>query len=147
VRSIQEKSITKRYSGVVLKSNQNQFILQKRENKKNISNPGLITTFGGVCKHNESHIECAVREIKEELCYILNSKKLILFLNLIKKEMNGLHTYCEFFYYKKSISLTELNLIEGEEIICFDKSVFIDFEKSLSPTCEKVLTTYMNIGI
>lgn len=147
MRSIQEKSITKRYSGVVLKSNQNQFILQKRENKKNISNPGLITTFGGVCKHNESHIECAVREIKEELCYILNSKKLILFLNLIKKEMNGLHTYCEFFYYKKSISLTELNLIEGEEIICFDKSVFIDFEKSLSPTCEKVLTTYMNIGI
>ena len=147
MKNVRDKSIAKRYSGVVLISNQNQFILQKRENKKSISNPGLITTFGGVCKHSESHIECAVREIEEELCYLLDSEKLISFLNLIKKEMNGTYSYCEFFYYIKSVSVDELNMTEGEEIICFDKSAVVDFEGILSPICEKVLTTYINIEI
>jgi 8-oxo-dGTP pyrophosphatase MutT (NUDIX family) len=66
------KLFRKRYSGVLLISKNNEFILQKRENKINISNPGLITTFGGVCKINESHRDCAVREIMEELCYHIN---------------------------------------------------------------------------
>lgn len=54
------------YSGILLKSKDNNFILQKRDKKKNIINPNKLSVFGGKSKHGENPLNCAIRELKEE---------------------------------------------------------------------------------
>ncbi len=58
---------TKKYAGVVLFTPDKKFILQKRENISNITNPGKITLFGGTCLPKEHSLQCVLREIKEEM--------------------------------------------------------------------------------
>ena len=135
----------KRYSGVILLSCDNEFVLQKRENKTDISNPGLITTFGGVCKHNETHIDCLIREINEELRYSLNRKNIFHFLNLQKKEMDETYTNCVFYYYSERVQINNLNLTEGEEIIRLKDNSIAKYEHLLSPVCKEVLRKYKSI--
>lgn len=43
-----------------------QFILQKRDEKLGIKNPGMIAAWGGALEHPETPLRAAVREIWEE---------------------------------------------------------------------------------
>jgi 8-oxo-dGTP pyrophosphatase MutT (NUDIX family) len=44
-------------------------LLQLRDDKPDIIYPGGIGLFGGHCEDNESALDCAVRELAEELTY------------------------------------------------------------------------------
>jgi 8-oxo-dGTP pyrophosphatase MutT (NUDIX family) len=129
-----------RYSGVVLISQKKQFILQRRDNKIDTVNPGLITTFGGTCKNHESEIDCAVREIFEELCYCLDRDKLKLFTHFIKTDGDGKYAYMKFYIYKTRIDAKQLRLTEGETI----ELVPIEMENrnldDYSFVCKKIIT-------
>lgn len=74
----------KKYSEIILITQKNEFILQRRENKRNIDNTGLITVFGVVFENNETHLDCILREIKEELDFNLKSEEIKYFIDFDK---------------------------------------------------------------
>lgn len=53
-------------ASVILLNFDGKFILQKRDNKQGIRNPGMITTWGGAVEAGENFLQAAVREIHEE---------------------------------------------------------------------------------
>lgn len=55
------------YAGCLIVVDGNTLILQKRDNIIGISNPGMVTTFGGRFKEGEGPKEALKRELREEL--------------------------------------------------------------------------------
>src|SRR4051812_41586401 len=79
------------YCGVVLIAvDGDRVILQQRDDKPGIANPGLITTFGGVSEGEEYPHETAVREIREELGIdIWPQSELNHLCDIVKTEADG----------------------------------------------------------
>ena len=65
-------------------------ILQVRDDKQGITNPGYISSFGGHIEPGEEPIEAAVREINEETNLNLTSDDLTFYRRCRKtKEVHG----------------------------------------------------------
>ena len=64
------------YAGALLITPDNKIILQQRDNKPGIMNPGQITTFGGAVEEGETPEQAIVRELKEELDLEYNQPEL-----------------------------------------------------------------------
>ena len=61
--------------GFLLKTPQNTFLFQERDQNTQ-RNPGMIAPFGGGVEQNETPIECAIRELQEELELTITPKDL-----------------------------------------------------------------------
>jgi len=84
-----------------------KYLLQLRDNTKNIKDPNTWGLFGGHLKKNESIKQCIKRELKEELD--LNIKKIIfLFKVFYLKDKRE----CYIFFTK--IKNQKLKLLEGK---------------------------------
>lgn len=114
INSTSYKPFDRYYSGVILLSSKNELILQRRENKPEITNAGKISTFGGMAFGGELANECAIREIEEELDYRLDKTKLI-FFNEIETQLNKQYILCSYFYLL-DVDVDKLFLKEGEKI-------------------------------
>jgi 8-oxo-dGTP pyrophosphatase MutT (NUDIX family) len=64
------------YAGFLLKTIDNKLLLQQRDNKPNIVNPGMIAIFGGTAKAKETPVVCAIREAAEEVGLIVSKNEL-----------------------------------------------------------------------
>jgi ADP-ribose pyrophosphatase YjhB (NUDIX family) len=53
-------------ASVVFINPEGKLIFQKRDNKPNIRNPNMISTWGGACEKNETPLQAAIREVHEE---------------------------------------------------------------------------------
>ena len=96
--------------------NKNKYLLQLRDNKKNINSPNRWCFFGGGFNKGETAEECVKREIQEELsikCKILT--KIYEYINY-KTE-----TYNYFFHVKPIDKIILSNLNEGQDIGWFNK--------------------------
>ena len=101
------------YAGVLFITKENTLLLQQRDDKPNIVNPGMITTFGGLVEDNETPIEGLLREINEETNLKPKGKDLIFFKNLSKVEDDGTETLLHL-YLLKDISKSLLDIYEGK---------------------------------
>lgn len=61
------RSYNGRYCGAVLFDKSGNVIVQSRDQKPGIVNPGMITLFGGGQDENEPSQACIIRELSEEL--------------------------------------------------------------------------------
>ena len=61
------KPTLKQYAGALLLTPEGKVIMQQRDNKPGIMNPGQITTFGGAVEEGETPDRAIIRELKEEL--------------------------------------------------------------------------------
>ncbi len=138
--------IARRYAGVVLVSTNNEFILQRRDNKKGIVNPGLITPFGGSCKSEEHTQNCAIREIQEELNYQLLPEKLSFLTHFLKQEKDGSYTYMHFYSYNEKIDAKRLNLSEGEGIELTPLEKDVSAIENYSAVCKRVINEFKTKG-
>ena len=94
-----------------------KYLLQLRDNKKNIFFPNFWCLFGGRVNTNETYTEALKREIKEEINLIVNVKKKIM-SNSYK--MIGLKKKRKLIYYEcKKIKNTEMILNEGQRFQFF----------------------------
>lgn len=78
--------IEKSFVSVLLVNEKRQALMQLRDNKPSIVNPGLWTLISGGIELGESYSETAYREMKEETGYKLNNP--FEFLNLVF-QLNG----------------------------------------------------------
>lgn len=107
-------------AGVILRDSEGRILLQHRDDKKEISSPNSWCIFGGRIEKGETPIDCAVREIKEELCIDLSKEK----LKLLKKIFIGGFSY-HIYEYSKTVTLRDLNQKEGQGMGFFTREEII----------------------
>ncbi|MEO9476757.1 MAG: NUDIX domain-containing protein [Cyclobacteriaceae bacterium] len=102
------------YCATLLISEENKYILQRRDSSSAVTNPGMISAFGGRLEGDETPIQCAIRELNEELSLKIDESDLG-FLYRTKVLFDGKIIECIFFIIK-SIKIKDLCLTEGKKI-------------------------------
>ena len=97
------------YVGALLVDTNGKLIAQQRDDKPGITNPGMVSLFGGTSHEGESPIETLRRELEEELELEVNSNNLL--LQTIKHE-NGTNVACSI-YIVTGVDTKKLKLHEG----------------------------------
>ena len=99
--------------GLLLQTPKGTFLFQERD-KNTKRNPGMITPFGGGIDKGEAPVDCAVRELKEELELGITAKEL--------KEVGifqshfDVKTYLQI-YLIENVNVGDLTLNEGKSIM------------------------------
>jgi len=98
----------KSVKGIIV--NENNYLLQLRDDKRDIYFPNFWGIFGGQVEKNESNKKAIEREIREETNLIVKTSRMILstcskVINL-KKKFNTIYYECKILK-KKNIILTE----------------------------------------
>lgn len=97
------------YVGALLVDTNGKLIVQQRDDKPGITNPGMVSLFGGTSHEGESPIETLRRELQEELELEINSNNLL--LQTVKHE-NGTNVACSI-YIVTGVDAEKLKLHEG----------------------------------
>ena len=97
------------YVGALLVDTNGKLIVQQRDDKPGITNPGMVSLFGGTSHEGESPIETLRRELQEELELEVNSSNLL--LQTVKHE-NGTNVACSI-YIVTGVDAEKLKLHEG----------------------------------
>ena len=97
------------YVGALLVDTNDKLIAQQRDDKPGITNPGMVSLFGGTSHEGESPIETLRRELQEELELEVNSNNLL--LQTVKHE-NGTNVACSI-YIVTGVDAEKLKLHEG----------------------------------
>ena len=102
---------------VVLKSREGKYLLQLRDNKKEIVYPGMWALFGWGVENGEAPWETAAREMEEELGLRLKEDNFTLVL--VSRKPGGFRQYN--FICNACIDITELKLMEGQDMKLFSR--------------------------
>ena len=97
------------YVGALLVDTNDKLITQQRDDRPGITNPGMVSLFGGTSHEGESPIETLRRELQEELELEVNSNNLL--LQTVKHE-NGTNVACSI-YIVTGVDAGKLKLHEG----------------------------------
>ena len=97
------------YVGALLVDTNGKLIAQQRDDKSGITNPGMVSLFGGTSHEGESPIETLRRELQEELELEVSSNNLL--LQTVKHE-NGTNVACSI-YIVTGVDAEKLELHEG----------------------------------
>ena len=97
------------YVGALLVDINGKLIAQQRDDKPGITNPGMVSLFGGTSHEGESPIETLRRELQEELELEVSSNNLL--LQTVKYE-NRTNVAC-FIYIVTGVDAEKLELHEG----------------------------------
>ncbi len=97
------------YVGALLVDTNGKLIAQQRDDKSGITNPGMVSLFGGTSHEGESPIETLRRELQEELELEVSSNNLL--LQTVKHE-NGINVACSI-YIVTGVDAEKLELHEG----------------------------------
>ena len=97
------------YVGALLVDTNGKLIVQQRDDKPGITNPGMVSLFGGTSHEGESPIETLRRELQEELELEVNSNNLL--LQTVKHE-NGTNVAFSI-YIVTGVDAEKLKLHEG----------------------------------
>ena len=97
------------YVGALLVDTNGKLIAQQRDDKPGITNPGMVSLFGGTSHEDESPAETLRRELQEELELDINPDNIL--LQTVKHE-NGTNVACSI-YLIEGVDVDTLNLHEG----------------------------------
>jgi 8-oxo-dGTP diphosphatase len=94
-----------------------RFLLQQRDDISGIINPGKVALFGGHCESGETYLQCIVRDMHEELSYLVPPQRFESFLSYDGPTMDndGGTSSGEFFVIRdipvEAVSVTEGSLL------------------------------------
>ena len=112
----------RRIGCAVLLDMQGRLLLQQRDDIPGILQPGKISLFGGHCETGETNLECAVREINEEISYPVSADRCELLVKYEGADIDLLESIggtldCEI-YLVRDIPAEKLVITEGALFIC-----------------------------
>jgi UDP-N-acetylmuramate--alanine ligase len=111
---VREHFHTARTAGVVLVDSEGQFLLQKRDDKPTINNPGMLTSFGGAVEGEETNREAALRELGEETNLTIESADLDYLVTIYQPmTIEGIPRYITYFTLK-DVNAEQLEVYEGQ---------------------------------
>jgi len=129
----------------ILISNDNEFILQQRDNKSGIARPGIITNFGGSVEKGEKPINAIIREIQEELNINLGEKDFQSLGSSIRKGSLDNTEHLTHLFVARNIKKQDLILREGRAIIYVKPNESLD-ALNLSPGTKNVLVMFKKLS-
>lgn len=110
----------------ILISTEDEFILQLRDNKPDIAQPGMISFFGGGVEDGEEPQDAIVREIEEELSIQLDKNDFSFLDSVIRTSSRSGNKHRAHLFVARGIKKEDLVLGEGEAI------VFVKCDESLA---------------
>jgi 8-oxo-dGTP diphosphatase len=95
-----------------------RFLLQQRDDIAGIIHPGKVALFGGHREGDETYLECAVREINEEISYFVPAEHFehLASLDGTDFDVDG-GTVCGEFFVVRNIPVDALVITEGSLLI------------------------------
>lgn len=91
-----------------------ELILQQRDDKPGITNPGLVTTFGGGLEEGESALDAAFRELHEETSLKISRDRFVKYGDYQKtKEIHG-EDWTVTFFVVKDVDYVGMKVFEGQ---------------------------------
>ncbi|MCS3765338.1 NUDIX domain-containing protein [Bradyrhizobium centrosematis] len=123
-----------------------RLLLQLRDDLPGILQPGKIGLFGGHREVGESALECAVREIREEIgCRIRQDEfEHVMSLDGLDPEIQGGRVKGEF-YVVRNISLDRLIISEGKLLILSVDEI-LNIAERLTPIASIVVDQLIRCG-
>lgn len=107
-------------ASIVLVNPKGLLIFQKRDNKPSIRYPGMITVWGGAVEDQETPLQAALREIKEETNLAPSLKDFEFIGEYPRKyKINELSVIC-YIYILRNIDETSLQVFEGQGYVLVD---------------------------
>ena len=105
------------YAGAIIESNGKMLLFQQRDAKPEITNPGMVSTFGGGIEPGEDSKQSLRRELDEELGLDVNDYTTV-FMGKYYKTVKKHGEDCEcFIYLITGVEKDKLDLREGKSII------------------------------
>lgn len=116
-------------ANILILNSKNKFLLQKRDNNKNIKSPDHWCLFGGKIKERERPMQCIVREVKEELNLKINNLKFLTKITYSYKNKNK--NNFKFFYFKilNYNQIKKMTLLEGQKMKFFRYQDIVKIKK------------------
>jgi 8-oxo-dGTP pyrophosphatase MutT (NUDIX family) len=115
-------------------------IFQQRDDIPGITNPGLVSAFGGSAEQGETPIQAVLREGEEELGLRLTPDDIFLF----KQYRKTTEIYGEdsdvYYFVADGIDDSGLIVIEGKGSVLFDPTSSIDIK--VTPMLRKFIEDY-----
>ncbi|HET8709029.1 MAG TPA: NUDIX domain-containing protein [Candidatus Saccharimonadales bacterium] len=99
---------------VILVRADGALILQQRDDKPGMTNPGFISSFGGHIEPGEEPLEAAVREINEETNLQLSPADLKFFGKYRKTKAEHGEDWDVYYFIARNISGAGLEVYEGQ---------------------------------
>jgi 8-oxo-dGTP pyrophosphatase MutT (NUDIX family) len=130
------------FACAILIDTQGRFLLQQRDNVSKIRYPGRVSLFGGHREGGESFLQCAVREINEEISYYVAPGRfqyLMTYDGTIQSE--GAPTRGAIFV-AEGIPVDSLVVTEGSLLIVPQAEV-AKIEHKLTPSAGFALTSFL----
>jgi 8-oxo-dGTP pyrophosphatase MutT (NUDIX family) len=124
--------------GLILIDQNNNIVLQLRDNISTIRYPNCIATFGGAIEEGETPEQAIVREIKEELEYDLSNFKF--FGNF---PFDGYNIFI-FLKEDKLLDARKLNIQEGQKIILINKNKPLTSDYPFGFNCRRIIEHYLS---
>ena len=131
----------KLYAGVIILQN-NKIGLQKRDDKPEIVNPGMITAFGGTAEMDEDVEQVLKREFEEELGVDIDLFPRSFLGRFQKAEHDGSETSCHFWLVVDDHDLIK-TAFEGR-LHWFPSLAAALQETNMSPPCRWALEQVEN---
>lgn len=85
---LRKNEAIKKVANVLILDTHNNLILQQRDDKPGINNPGMITAFGGAAEPGETVRQAAARELQEETNLSAEEAELEFFTNVYQPTVN-----------------------------------------------------------
>ena len=110
-----------------------RFLLQQRDDVAGILHPGKVSLFGGHREGVETFLQCAVREIHEEISYFVLADRFEYLAGLSGGDIDadGGSVHAEFFVVR-DIPIERLIVTEGSLLVAQPDKI-IDIEHKLTP--------------
>ncbi|MBB4258765.1 NUDIX domain-containing protein [Bradyrhizobium sp. CIR3A] len=131
------------FSSAILIDDTGRLLLQLRDDKPSIAQPGKVSFFGGRREEGETPRECIVREVTEEIGVALSLENFqhLVTLDIPDPENVGGHVKGVYFI-ARGINASSLNVTEGKLVIVEAEKVS-GIRDKLTPLTAIVLHTYL----
>src|SRR5262245_60994662 len=103
-------------AGVILLTPDRRLILQLRDDRPDIDNPGKITTFGGSAEPGETAVQCSLRELREETGIQAHAADLHRLGAVSAVDFRG-HPTASIFFLLRAVDPDKLAITEGAAVI------------------------------
>jgi len=130
------------FGSAIITDTRGRFLLQQREDIPGILYPGMLGLFGGHRERGETFLECAVREIHEEISYFVSPERFEWLANYRSVDADGCTVSGEFFVVR-DVPIDAVRITEGHLFIA-ERKELPALAARFEPSAQVAIDTFLN---